>query len=336
MGVDDQPNGSPKGEMEKKEQTEKMGAKQKLIFSENDSTTDYQSSDCSTDGDNKIKRRKKRGKRQKPEEESLKKVLKNHQRIIKQLAEVVLENNEGSASLNTNLNNMSSRQLSKAIKQTNRLTPSGCQNQPDPPKVSQEEKCDIKDFRDYTQMLKDLFKNPLAGNDQEDLQGLLRNVTKITETGQLTLDQFYSLLLSRVQMGTDLYHNISDHFKWKSSPRTLYKEIIPMFGRSTNFITHLNSLMYYKPNPSDTAGKTLSAIRTLATVMADSTTCENRQEYILQLVRNKVMTLFPTVAPAILEKEKIYKPKTIGEFTTIFLDMAPLIEANKRNNHRVC
>lgn len=319
-----------------KEQADKLATKTKLTFSENESTTDYHSSDYSTDAESKTKRRKRKQRKTKPEqkleEASLKKVLKNHQRIIKQLAEVVLENNQGNESLNTNVNNLSSKQLGKAIRQTNRLTPCGLQDQPTPPKISEDEICDIKSLREYTQMLKDLFKNPLGGQEHEDLQGLLRNVSKITETGKLTLDQFYSLLLSRIQMGSDLYHNISDHNKWKSSPKTLYEEILPIFGKSNNYITHLNSLTFYKPGPTDTAGKTLSAVRTLATAMADSADCDNRQEYILQLVRNKLMTLYPTVAPALLEREKLYKPKIFGEWSRIFLDMAPLIEANKRSN----
>ena len=197
--------------MEEKDQAEKLGAKPKLKFSENDSTTDYQSSDCSSDSEYKTSSRKKKRFKQQFKEESLKKVLKNHQEIIKQLAEIVLENNPGKESLIANLNNLSSRQLSKAVKQTNRLTPYGIQGQPDPPKLSDVEKCNTKDLREYILLLKDFFKICLAGKEQEDLQGLLRNVTKMTESGKLTLDQFYSLLLTRLQMGTDLYHIVSDY-----------------------------------------------------------------------------------------------------------------------------
>lgn len=311
-----------------KEQDEKLGAKPKILCSERDSTTDYNSSDCSNDDENKTKHKKKR-KSQKSKEESLKKVLRNHQNIIKQLAGIVLEKNPGNESLRHNLNDLSSRKLSKAIKQTNRLAPCSLQGQPDPPKISENE-CNILELREHIQLLKDLFRSRLTGSEQEDLQGLLMNVTKLTEKGQLDLDQFYSLLLSRLQNGTDLYNIVSDHHKWKSSPTQLYREIIPLFSMNKNFISSLNKMESYKLNPESTASNTLSAVRRIANEIADATTCENRSDYVLQLVRNKIMILFPQIAPTLLEKEKMYKPRSMGEFTSIFLELAPLIDNRKR------
>ena len=135
-------------------------------------------------------------------------------------------------------------------------------------------------------------------------------------------------------MGSSLYKEVCHHYNQMSPPRVLFRSLIPAYNTKRNYLKHLNQMNSYKPNPTDSANTVLTKVKTLAIEMADSANDPNKSEYVFRQVRDKILSLYPSLAPTIIEHESRYNPTNIGEFSQLFLGMAPLFDLHNKKSAR--
>ena len=291
-----------------------------VTFTDYDSTTDKETSESEAETSAKGKQKRKKKKK------DLKSVLKSHQKIIKGIANAINTKESISADVATELNNLSKTHVNHAIRKNNSQFLSEAPNVPSPPKLREEGHADIKVLREAIASLKDLFKNAFNGDEREDVMSLLKHASQLAHTCNLSIEQFYTLLKSRINMGSNLYTEVSHHYNEKSPPRVLFKELIPAYSSNKNFLTYLNKMTNYKPAPGESPNTIFTNVKTIAIQMADSSNSREKGDYILERVREKILTLFPNLAPRIIEQENKSKPKHLGEFAQLFLSLAPLVQ----------
>ena len=284
------------------------------------STTDKDDTDAesgSTDQKQKRKRRKKK---------DLKTLLTSHQRIIKSLASAVLTDNQADEKIKSELNGLSKNGIRKAIDHNNFPNYDNPQNMPSPPKLRETGEADIKTLHDAIGSLKDLYKNTFSGGENEDLPGLLKHASQIAFNSKLSIEQFYSLLKSRIAMGTPLYSEIKFHYDQLNPPRILFKDILPIYAGSKSYLQALRKMNSYRPNHNDSVHTVISKVKELAYNMADTVQSENKTDFIHHRVRDKLLTLYSNIAPDIMERENQVQPQSVGAFLQMFLSFAPRIE----------
>ena len=299
-----------------------------VAFTDYDSTT---GKDSDTDDDSGNGRRKKKRKKK-----DLKNILKSHQRVLKGLAGVLLNKEIADENLTTEINDLSKKDIREAIQRNNLPSVDNIANEPSPPKLREAGEAKIATLREAIQSLKDIFKNSFSGSENDDVLALLKHAGQLAHSGQLSIDQFYVLLKSRISMGTPLYREVTFHYNQLSPPRILYKELIPLYTSNKNYIQHLNKMNGYKPGPGDAANTVLAKVKTMAIEMAESSNIpdKNKQDYILGRIRDKVLTLYPNIAHNLIHKENTTQARTVGDFTRLFLSHGPLIEHNNNKNPR--
>ena len=296
-----------------------------VTFTDFESTTEKESSESDMESGDKAKTKRKRRKK------DLKALLKSHQRIIKGMATAINEKGTLNETVAAELNNLSKSHVNHAIRKNNSKFSIEGQNIPSPPKLREKGHAEMKVLREAIQSLKDLYKHAFSGDEGEDVLGLLQNVSQLAHNCNLSIEQFYLLLKSRINMGTTLYTEVTHHYNQKSPPRVLYKEIIPAYSTDKHYLTYLNKMTNFKPQPNDSAKTIFAKIKSIAIQMADSTPTTQKDEFILSRVRDKILTLFPNLAHLIIERELSLKPTNIGEFAQIFLGLAPLVDhSNKK------
>ena len=299
-----------------------------VVFTDYESTT---GKDSDTDDDSGNGKRRKRRKKK-----DLKNILKSHQRILKGLAGVLLNKEIADENLTTEINDLSKKDIREAIQRNNLPSVDNIANEPSPPKLREAGEAKIATLREAIQSLKDIFKNSFSGSENDDVLALLKHAGQLAHSGQLSIDQFYVLLKSRISMGTPLYREVTFHYNQLSPPRILYKELIPLYASNKNYIQHLNRMNAYKPGPGDTANTVLAKVKTMAIEMAESSNIldKDKPDYILGRIRDKIITLYPSIAHDLIHKENITRSRTVGDFTRLFLSLGPLVDYSHKKNSR--
>ena len=310
-----------------KTEVTKLNQKQRHAYfsdEETDADTDYsdtETSEASTS--DKKKHRKKK--------DSLTRLLKTHQTILKELGSA--ETN--SVKLNQLLNGLSDTNLDQVIKSSGQSVPT-VPNPPVAPNLSNNDNAKVSVLKEAITSLKDLYRNQFSGVPGEDLVGFLNTTGTLAKDSHLSRAQFYTLLKSRVVMGSNLYNEISFHENVDSSLKTLYKELIPLYSNFSNYATVLHKLNTYRPAQNTPANQILAQIKNLVLDLSSySTNSKNKKDFIFQMCRNKVLELYPFIAPQLLERETMTNSSSMSDFSNIFLSLAPLIEHNNKRNKTV-
>ena len=317
---------SLKNKEENKEQTKDETDNRSVTFTDYDTTTEKETTDSekeTTDGRERRKRMRKK--------KDLKGLLKSHQKIIKGLADSVNKKEAINETVAAEINNLSKKHIKHAITKTNSSFSIDGNNIPRAPKLREKGSAEIKALRETIGSLKDLYKQSFSGNEDEDVLGLLKHVGELAHSADLSIDQFYVLLKSRVTMGSPLYKEVCHHYNLMSPPRVLFKSLIPAYNTNRNYLKHLHRMTSYKPAPTESANAILTKVKTMAMEMSDSANnVKDKSEYVLSKVKDKIFTLYSHQAPTVVDHIIKNNPTTIGEFTTLFLDLAPHIETSNK------
>lgn len=271
---------------------------------------------------------KKKIKRRNP---SIQKIFHDYQRCLQKMATKVIKGEEGDEELSALVNSLSSTQISKAMKVNNGYDTEN-PNNPTYPILRKEGEAELKDLKEAITTLKDVFKTGFKGEPSEDLVSFLQMVGKLAVASNLDIDQFYTLLKSRLIMSTQLYEDVKHHHRKLSTPKTLFKEIIPLYTNLSTYLDSVNNL-----NSITISGKTpqavLARVKQLTNEVASHMQGSDTDTFVYNTVRNKLLCLYPLLAPSIIEREREKKGRNIGEFTRIFLHLAPSLEYSKKNKY---
>ena len=274
------------------------------------------------------KQEKKRSSKKK--EETLSRVLNRHQEILQGLGDKALTKDEDGY-LKELINSLSKTSIIRAMRDHQGTAPAPYQVV-DPPELP-ENQAPANVLKDSISSLKDVYRTPLQGKENEDIAGYLRTASELARDNKLNKKQFFILLKSRITMGSDIYYDIMNHEMNDSSLRVVFKELLPLYSNYKTYLSCFNKLNSYKPTAGTPPNQVLAHLKTLATELMNTTKTSDKRDFVYQHVRNKILYLYPDIANKIIEKESVTNSKDIGSFTRIFLSVAPFTE-EKRHSRR--
>ena len=321
-----------------KTENESLKQEESVFFS----TTDVDSQ--TTDSEHEIKRKQKWKKKaskkrsdnntekKKQKKETLTRVLNKHQEILQGLGDRAL-NQEEDGYLRELINSLSKTSVIRALRDHTgtATTPNNVVEPPELPNDS----ANPGMLKDSISSLKDIYRTLLQGQENEDIAGYLRTATNIAQDNKLNKQQFFTLLKSRMVMGSDIYYDVANHEQNCSSIRVLFKELLPLYANYNTYLTCLTELNDYKPGAAIPPNQVLARIKTLATELCNTTNTADRRDFTYQQVRNKILCLYPDIAHKILEKESRTSSNDIATFTRIFLSLTPYQRKERQNKSSV-
>ena len=287
-------------------------------------------SDTSTASTNQRYKLKKNPKQKK--KPSLKGVLTKHQKLIKSIGDKTLDDGAEAAKIKAFMNTLDSKTIKEALKNTENKHPLSEPNQIKPPNIESNINCPASIMTETVRSLKDSFRSQFKGNCEEDVTNLLHTAGQLALDNKLSKTQFFTLLRSRVVMGSTLYTELRLHEDIGSSLSQLYNEVIPVYGTQTNYAIGLNKLLNYKPAPNAMPNVVFAQVKSHVIELANSANPEQKEEFIYSHCKEKIMNLYPGIAHSLLEKEAKEICKNTATFSKIFISTAP-IPTQKRYPH---
>ena len=287
----------------------------------------HQTSEKESEGEFEHRETSRKQKRKKNTRKSAyKTVLKNQNEAILALAN---NTKDKPAELTTAINGLSNSQIARAVKEITGETEEG-NEAVKWPILRLKGEAEARVLHETIGTLKDLYKETFSGKpSSEDIPSLLRSVAQLSVSSNLSREQFYNLLRSRIRMGSTLYEDIRHHQNMGSSPKVLFQDLLPLYCNNNTYMSNLSKLQNYKPPSGATAAEVIAQVKNIAMALAEKAPgdCE-KQDLVYNLVRNHILMLYPHLAPAIQEKELSSKSNSLSNFVKIFLKMAPLVEQN--------
>ncbi len=292
-------------------------------------------SDSETSSSEHSRSRRRRRRRNKPKSNKLNKLLINQADAIKGLADAVL-NKEGheATQLKSLINGMSHQSIRKALKQERRDTNKSHVLMQAPtavhPTLRKSGEAPVKDLRESLQTLKDSFRSTISGTESEGISPFLKIAGTIAKNSNLSPSQFYLLIKSRVHPGSQLSRDVTNHANRNTDLRTFFKETCTLYPGDTGYLTSLRKFEEFR-GTGLTASQFLATLKNLATDLVVSSGLANTEENVLNKVRDKFITLLPTIAPTILEKEAATRSRnssgSMKGFTKTFMSFSDRIES---------
>ena len=274
-------------------------------------------------------------------EDTLSNILKTYSDAIKGLTRKVITKDDEDPQLTSIVNSLSKTRVSRAVdgvKGTKKKTSNSMfvAEPLNPPNlVSESEKADPQVLRENLASLKDLFKTALTGSGNEDFIGYLSTTTDLVNSSNLSQSQFYLLLRSRIVPGTPLFVDVNHHYQNKTPIAELFEELVPLYGEKNNYLTNLQKLEEFTSVPANMSPmEVLSKIKSFVTDLAYCTEMdrEERKFFIFRMVRNKVLSLYPTLSPFIIKEESQENKHNLGEFTRLFNKLSPMAISKKKGS----
>ena len=265
-------------------------------------------------------------------EDGLTSILKNYSDALKGLSTKILTNENSDPTLTGVINSLSKSRVSRAVSDfsqqglPNRNTSFGFNSAPPvaPKLVAEENKAESKVLRENLASLKDLFKSAFSGVQSEDFTSYLQTTAELAEASKLSLSQFYLLLRSRITPGTALYKDITYNYNNKTPAKDLFAELIPLYGERTNYLLNLQRFENFEIPPNTPPIEVLSQVKSIVMDLAYSNGGkEDKREFIYMRVREKMLSLYPTVAPFIV-REETASDNNLGNFTRLFNRLSPM------------
>lgn len=298
------------------------------VKSNNVSETDW---DTDATGDATIQlgaRRRRPKKKPGAKKQSLKGVLNKHEYLLKEIGNKTFEENDGD--MLSLMNSLSKTNIKKALDNESRKHGLMEPEQIEPPKIEKNINVTPNTLKDCIQCLRDAFKIQFSGRVEEDIEGLFFTANQLAETFKLSKSQYYTLLKSRTQMGSSLYNEIRLSEIQNAPLQDLMNNIIPVFGVQHSYISSLNKLNNYKPPPNTEPNIVYSQVKLLTTNLAMAAKPECVQTFVYQNLKQKLISLYPSIANTLLEKEEI-GAKSTARLARIFLALAPIPNNKARN-----
>ena len=285
------------------------------------SSTERQSEFDSTDTESERRKKSLKKKKAIDQEKSLARVLDSHQRILKRLGKNTPSTSTEDAELKSLINSLSRTTLQYAVKMENshQLTVNN-QSLPTAPDLSMNKDVSVTVIKECIQSLKDAFRNLFTG--REDITPFLCFLNQLAVSNKVSEKQYLLLLKSRIQIGTPLYTEVAYHEENESSLKTLFKEAIPIYCLQPNYLLTLNKLNNYKPAPNTPPAQVLAQLKQIVIELANSTDIEIKPDYIYTTIKNKIFSLYPELAPSLMEEEAHTKTRNIGDFSRLFITLA--------------
>ena len=273
-------------------------------------------------------------------EDSLTAILKNYSDALKGLSQKVLSSEDSDPTLTGVINSLSKSRVSRAVSDfsqqgTHKNTNFGITTTSVkvPVLVPEDKKAESKVLRENLASLKDLFKSALTGAQGEDFASYLQTASELSEASKLSLSQFYLLLRSRISPHTGLYVDITHHNNSKTPIQDLFNEIIPLYGEKSNYLLNLQKYENFVIPPNTPPIEVLGKIKSLVTDLAYSSgTQDDKRDFIFQRVREKALSLYPTIAPFLI-REETPQDNNLGGFTRLFNRLSPMtVDKRKKVN----
>ena len=294
-------------------------------------------SNYSSDTDGSVYRTVKKSKKKKSVKErdkdhsSLKNLLAKHQFILKEIGKHTLEdtNMEKTKSL---LNSLSKSQVNQAVK-NHKL--GRHQDSLIPPEIENNSAAESSKHRDAVGTLRDMFKTQFSGKTEEDLESLLFAAGRLAEEGKLSKEQFFNLIKSRTQMGSNLYVELRFHEENESTLKQTYAELLPVYGRQSSYIQCLSRLNYYKPAQNAAANEIFANIKKLATDLASSAKPTNTSNFVYNRIKDKILVLYPFMATTLVEREQMEGLNNTATLSRIFIQLVPAYTKQKGSSSTV-
>ena len=299
-------------------------------------TVTISASDPDSDAtDHEFKQRLSQNKK-KTKKPTIKRVLKDHQKIIKDVSEKILDNDEADDSLRQLVNSLSKTTIDQAVKAHKQVVVTGPHQELSPPDLPKE-KASPTSLKESISALKDLYRSQVLGRDGEDITPYLQAAGQIAIDNELNEKQFYLLIKSRVLIGSNLYVELCTHEELESPIKVLYRELLPLYGNSGSYLTYLDRLNNFKPAGNMAPNVVLARVKTMATDLAKASTKDplERKNAIYSYTRDKILISYPLIAPQIIEREAQIGSKSVSNLAHIFLNLVSVSSEYKKNNKRV-
>ena len=278
--------------------------------------------------------------RKKKKNNSLRNVLTKQSNILKEVGSRVLnqkgepiENDE----LSTQLNGLS-RTVIKEVTDNLTIGHPPEEDLVEAPDLTKNPGPHIKEFNNVLTTLKELYKEPLSGDKEpDDFVGYLTEVTRLAIGNKLNTDQFYLLLKSRVRSGNPLAYEITHSHQRGIRLPELFSSLLTLYGHQANYLATLNAFNAYIPKPGTPPVQAFAKIKMMAMKLADLSGKGGTpgDQEVFHRVRDKVLSVYPSIAVSIIEKEDRFRIKNIGDFTRTFLQLAPLVDTKRKSVHAV-
>ncbi len=307
-----------------KAEIEDLKSNQDDAKSEVSFATDYDTEYDGNTSDGSVYRPKtktKKGTRKyKHQTESLKNLLAKHQHLLKEIGNVSLENTnrEKTKSL---LNSLTKTQINQAVKTHKN---GSLEESLVPPDIEKNASAEPSKHRDAVGTLRDMFKYQFSGKAEEDLESLLFAAGKLAEEAKLSKEQFFNLIKSRTQMGSNLYVELRFHEENDSTLKQTYAELIPVFGRQSSYIQCLNRLDNYKPSANAAPNTIFADIKKLSTELATSAKPVNPSNFVYNRIKDKLLVLHPHMATTLVEREQTEGSFNTASLSRIYIQLAPV------------
>ena len=294
--------------------------------SERSEYTDIDSDASTASANQRYKLKKNPKQKKKP---SLKGVLTKHQKLIKSIGDKTLDDGAEAAKIKAIMNTLDSKTIREALKNNDHKNSTMEPNRIEPPNIESNTNCSALVMKEVVISLKDSFKNQFSGKPGDDVESLLHTAGQLAQDHDLSKTQFFTLLRSRVAMGSTLYTELRLHEDIGSSLVQLYAELLPVYGKQYNYVASLNKLHSYKPPPNALPNQVFATVKSLATELANSANSSHKEDFIYSHCKEKIMSLYPGISQTLLEKESKEKHRNTATFSRIFLTTAPVPTAKK-------
>ena len=277
-------------------------------------------------------------------EDDLTTILKNYSDALKGLSLHILEKSGNSDSTLTGImSNISKSRVSRAVSdfsqqrvQSNGTIFGTNSTLLVPNLVPEESKAEAEVLLENLASLKDLFKSALTGVQSEDFASYLQTTSELAEASKLSLSQFYLLLCSRVTPGTPLFTDVSHHRNNKTPVKDLIAELVPLYGEKDDYLLSLQRFENFEIPYNTSPMEVLSQVKALVMDLANSYGIkEGKRDFIFMHVREKMMSLYPNVAPFIIKEETLCN-NDLGNFIRLFNSLVPMaIEKSKGKTNEI-
>ena len=309
-------------ELERK--LEEANSKLAQIHDSSSYLSDSSIGDSDTEGRSRRRYKKLKKKRQKSKTSSLRKILKSHQEILTKLGNLNKQETEEANEIKALINSLENTNLKEALKDDDAKSNHLSLDLMQPPEITKNANASSSTLRETLQSLRDCFKTMFQGKEEEDLESYFKAAGKLAENHKLSKSQFFTLLRSRVQMGSSLYIEIGGHEDQGSSLKTMFAEILYSYGKQNNYVRVLHNLNAFKASPNAQPNEVFTKVKSLVIQLAKASNTENMTPFIYSRLREKMLSLFPSISQQVVELESREKVQSTANFTRIFLSLAPL------------
>ena len=286
--------------------------------------------------------KKRKSKKKKKKGYSMSRLLREQQGVMKGVVNKVTDpNDQGDTEMRTLSNSFTSQAINEALKNEralNHFPPPVNGQVAKAPKLEGNSPASVKGFRDAMNSLKDMIPSRITGKEIEGIHEYLTTCSRVATSSNLSLDQFYDLLKSRITQNSTLHREVTNNYKKKTSLKELFRELCTTY---TGGSSHLSCLQRFEDftGAGMSASKFISQLKNLAHDLAHSShNASDVNEIIYQNVFNKTMRILRPIAPDINERYRMDMRGSLKNdlttFTGSFMTFSDKVEQLLHHNSK--